>query len=1083
MIRKTKPNLTLLIGSAGSGKTHFCTQAFVEALRKSKNPLADDLLFILPTAEHRARTIDLVLRKELGGFFQRRITTFDRSLHELLRLGGLEFASDVMRRMILSEILSRVQLDYFQTSAQTRGFLELVSRVIVEFKDQLIRPDELKQKLEEIKKQFPEFAAKYDDLSQIYEAYDEELKKRGLIDQRDSLRLLEEGLNRGEFKDPQLKRVWIDGFSDFSKLQLAFIEFLTRHADEVTATLTLDSNPYRKALFETVSRTQAALLDMGFQLRELKDKNHRSLNSSLEHLERHLFSRERPNKAQPDPAIQIFEATGFQGEMEMVAREIKRIVGAFGYHFSDIAVLFRTTDPYIPVIQSVFRKFEIPYELHERFRLRLSPIARTVLSFLETLLNDWPRRDLFNFLKSVSKLEIDTNFITGQVFSGSNEAKPVPVGTGTVHIHEISELELQALEKGICRDRSFWLESFPESKALRQIAHFEDQFLKLKSAAQFAEWLKGVLKHFGLLEFDSKKGQVLDADLVPVPFLGENANVNRESAKRLFLLLEELKNKTQRTEGLDPKNMARDFIALVDVDLYSVHSRDMNRVQIYNVSLARQKEYKAVFLAGLLERQFPIQIKEDPILSDLERRALNEKGEVLMERLPRQAFERYLFYMGATRARERLVLSFPRFDLEGKEALPSFYVEEVKGLFEQELPIKKQHVTEALLPIQEISSTAEAESLVVQELWALPKAESGGLESELVLGVYNELIHQSADFKSFIQRLLEPIQGVLKESEISVHFLPKSGVWSPTYLEEYAECPYRFFAHRGLNLESQTEGIDIRRRGIILHDVLERFFTWWRDRNREGKETNFEEAEAFCAGKFKELWEEEPLRGDRHYKIELERKYMLKMILQVLRTELIEKKSPIPGLHPAYFEYEFGDLTVKGKAREIRLRGKIDRIDTDPDGRYGLVIDYKTGKQFKMSFLEKGVFLQLPFYLIAAREKLGLKPLGGHLYSLAQTKSSGFHHEENLAEAGIPIARKTKNYLSGKDFEKYIEYAILFTERFVGEIEKARIPVRPRDCVSYCPYSAVCRIEKWRLDHLYQEIAEEDKEWLAEQNR
>ena len=41
----------------------------------------------------------------------------------------------------------------------------------------------------------------------------------------------------------------------------------------------------------------------------------------------------------------------------------------------DIAVLFRATDPYLSVIQSVFRTFEIPYELHERFRLRLSPIA------------------------------------------------------------------------------------------------------------------------------------------------------------------------------------------------------------------------------------------------------------------------------------------------------------------------------------------------------------------------------------------------------------------------------------------------------------------------------------------------------------------------------------------------------------------------------------------------------------------------------------------------------------------------------------------------------------------------------------
>ncbi|MDP3762483.1 MAG: PD-(D/E)XK nuclease family protein, partial [bacterium] len=419
--------------------------------------------------------------------------------------------------------------------------------------------------------------------------------------------------------------------------------------------------------------------------------------------------------------------------------------------------------------------------------------------------------------------------------------------------------------------------------------------------------------------------------------------------------------------------------------------------------------------------------------------------------------------------------------------------DEVRILFGNELTIKKQPITEVLPPFGEIANVEEAEELVIQELWNVPakpdavRGEGLNEDSDLtppprtasakasvLFALYNHLI-QALDFKSFTQRILEPIEGVLTDAEIAAQLLPAQGVWSPTYLEEYAECPYRFFAHRGLNLESQAEGIDIRRRGTILHDVLEYFFTWQRDQNKSGKEVSFEKARDFCLQKFKELWEKEPLKGDRYYKIELERKNMQEMILEILRTELIEKKPPIPGLIPAYFEYEFKDLVLKGKDREIRLRGKIDRLDTDPSGRYGLVIDYKTGKQFKMSFLESGVFLQLPFYLMAAREKLGLKPLGGHLYSLSKAKSSGFHHEDHLNEAGISTSRKKKSSLSGKDFEKYLERSVLFAERFVGEIEQAKIPVRPRDCVSYCSYSAVCRIEKWRLDHLYQEIAEEDR--------
>ena len=383
-MKKSKPTLTLLAGPAGCGKTHLSTEAFEEALTHSENPLADDLLFILPTAEHRARVIDLALRGSLPGFFQRRITTFDRALKEFLKLGGFDFATDVTRRLVLKEILSQSEFRYFKEAAAQGGFLDVLSKMIVELKEYLIVPAEFQKRLSGLKARFPEFAPKYDDLSDLYEAYEAALKRRGLIDQRDSLRLLEEGLERGEFADPDLKNVWIDGFSDFSKLQLSFIEFLTRHADQVTVTLAVDENPLRRPLFQIVSETQNALEDMGFRTKWLNEKNYRAQNEALAHLERNLFCGTPVIAGQrTDGAIQIFEATGLLGEIEMIAREIKRLVREYQYNFSDIALLFRATDPYVRVIQSVFRKFRIPVEIHERLRLRASPVARTLVSFFK----------------------------------------------------------------------------------------------------------------------------------------------------------------------------------------------------------------------------------------------------------------------------------------------------------------------------------------------------------------------------------------------------------------------------------------------------------------------------------------------------------------------------------------------------------------------------------------------------------------------------------------------------------------------------------------------------------------------------
>src|SRR3989338_8097927 len=674
--------LILLIGPAGSGKTQVCTQAFETAIRYRfqkcqvqpqtiSEPgtfgngtgllLADDLFFLLPTAEHRSRVLDLVLRGGLPGFFHSRITTFDRMLAESLKVSGIEFASEVTRRLILREVCAHLPFQYFGDAANTKGFLDLVSEFIAELKEFLITPERFKQYAGRLAQKFPEFKLKYEDLVLIDEAYEKELQARGLVDRRDSLRILDEGIKRGEFHRPQISKVWIDGFSDFSELQLAFIGFLARHSDEVTVTLTIDQDSSRRpALFQTVRETCLALQDMGFETQFAGNQNHRAKTEALGYLERELFvdgqanteflsfPRKRESIVRGSPlktcgddnqnetcqsSIQIFEATGLSGEIEMITREIKRLSKLHGYHYSDMAVILRNAGPYLSVIQSVFRKFQIPVEIHERLRLLTTPVARTVISILQVFLAGWNRKDLLNFLKS------------SYVRKGSDD---------------IPALELVALQKGIFKDREFWLKTFPEYKILNDIARFEDEYWKIKTAQGFSAWLKTLMNHFGLLEFPDS------AD--------EKTKIDRESVRRIMLLLEELKGKHLKTflnstnvipasfwreskdDGSPPKacgddamalgasqentqaprplagkagnDIARflveEFLTLTEVDLFSVHSRDKNKVQLYNVSLARQKEYKVVFLAGLLEKQFPLQVKEDPVLSDRERRAIVE---------------------------------------------------------------------------------------------------------------------------------------------------------------------------------------------------------------------------------------------------------------------------------------------------------------------------------------------------------------------------------------------------------------------------------------------------------------------------
>ena len=85
---------------------------------------------------------------------------------------------------------------------------------------------------------------------------------------------------------------------------------------------------------------------------------------------------------------------------------------------------------------------------------------------------------------------------------------------------------------------------------------------------------------------------------------------------------------------------------------------------------------------------------------------------------------------------------------------------------------------------------------------------------------------------------------------------------------------------------------------------------------------------------------------------------------------------------PTHFELSFGSYPGMGErdrqstttpyaiddpetGNEVRIAGKIDRIDRTADGRF-IVFDYKTGRMPSVADIDTGLNLQLPLYLLAA---------------------------------------------------------------------------------------------------------------------
>lgn len=1041
----------LLIGPAGCGKTHRVLNDFEQFLRAS-DPLSPDAFFVVPSMEHTERVISLLLQRGVTGFFYDRVTTFHELMSRFFQVNDIPVISSLHRAVTVRQLLRSHAWEYFREVQEQPGFLNLILQFLTEVKEAGLLPPEFRSRMNALKSFEPAYAPKYEALAALYECYEEELQTRGLRDSQDALRIFRRQQERKKGGAGfRVKALWIDGFFDFSNLQREYLREISAVTDSITVALTREDGPGWEDAFEAVDKTRRDLLKAGFEEEKMKPHSYRTSCSSIESLRQHLFSGQKA--ACSSEGITVMEAVGVDGEIELIAREIHRLYAAGEYRYSDFAVLFRQIKSYAPVIAAIFERYGIPVEIHERERLKFSPWIGTVASLLSLFRNGWKREDLFAFLKS------------GYVrFSGMERWEREAW---------IAELEQRSFQEGVVESREAWLRDWKgrghagmavfnrqKTTNLHSLAALEDQFRAAKTVEEHARiFRQAVYQTFQILDLREQNTPVVRRDAA--------------CAARFEALLDEMKNHLGRAPAtaLSLEQFADYFLGLAELDLYSVHERDKNRVQIYDVSLARQKEYKVVFVAGLLEKVFPMQVRENPLLSDWERKLVNGDGEPgLAEQLPRQSIEKLFFYFAVTRASERLYLSYPHLDFEGKESLPSFYLDEVKMLFNEPVVFKRQNLARPYPARDEAITLREKEAAFLGGLRHFSPKEALGDENFMTQG---RALLSRPDSKRRLFAALKSIEAVLSDPPGKKSRFGEVTEISPTRLELYAKCPYRYFANRILKLKDPGEDITVMQKGNILHYVLQQYY----DPRR--RKSVSEKPEEFLQSEIEKGLERYPLIWSDVYAEALDRRELFEMLLFFIKDE--NERLQRSSFRPAHVEYSFGagaacdapawEILV-GKT-EIKLQGRVDRIDVDRERGLAIAVDYKRSARFKASNLEIGTSLQLPLYLLAIHQFLKLKPFGGAIYSIRDAQRSGFY----CASAAVPYGKEfsSRALIPDEAFQNVLDRALRFAGKFVRDLEARKIPVRPRDCDSFCPYKAVCRVEKWRLPAVLEEIRAADE--------
>jgi RecB family exonuclease len=484
-------------------------------------------------------------------------------------------------------------------------------------------------------------------------------------------------------------------------------------------------------------------------------------------------------------------------------------------------------------------------------------------------------------------------------------------------------------------------------------------------------------------------------------------------------------------------------------------------VWIINPMDAAGLRFDSVFIAGMDDRTFPQIPKSDGLLNATDRKrlraflteqkiacprlTLSEAGETLIQ-------EEILFLTAMGAARERLTLSYTRADADGKERAPGEFYERMRGLTGIEKPALGESFHTILPP-----GACRAEDEVRQTKAKLSPPS---------------IIQQSTTPSPALQKWLE-----------------NNPEFSATALESLARNRFVFFLEKVLSIrpdlthEDDTAPMD---RGVVIHDILEQVYTaiaqqsglyatkvsnvWKIAQSGEIPLAVFDPNKANdLLALAREIAEEEFKKAERrpsrhlgHPAVwETEKRKLLQMVENFVRMDI--ETAQAENRYPALFEMKFDakhelPVVMKRDGEEVRLKGKIDRIDLifDSNGELErlLVIDYKSRSSNKpLATLEKEIELnldcQLPLYTFAAQEKF----FGAHNTPELNERVQAVYH---LQEREL---KKMANHFEKKRLSMTPELTKIFMEQLFSNVRKLRMGDLATEplIAHYDDYSHICR--------------------------